>query len=100
MEAILENKKQSYTFDHKLKEDEIHELVENYDYDPENYSDDGGKIWDEFGNPTESTICAMYEDKHDLCYGPFTPDEFDEWLDEIREEADAEMSDEIYKLKY
>ena len=90
MEAILDNKKQSYTFDHKLKEDEIHELVENYDYDPENYPDDGGKIWDEFGKPTESTICAMYEDKHDIGEGPMTLDEFHAWLHEVLFEDDDE----------
>ena len=85
---------QSYIFDRKLSEEEIKELVRNYEYDPDNCPDDGGAIWDKFGNPTEATICAMYEDEHDIGYGPFTPEEFDDWLDEVRAEADAEIEAE------
>ena len=34
MEAVIERKKQSFLFDHKLTDEEIEELIENYDYDP------------------------------------------------------------------
>ena len=57
MEALLTRPKQSYKFDRKLTEEEIEELVENYDYDPAVY-DDGdfgdGILFDEYGNPTEA----------------------------------------------
>ena len=82
MEAVLERPKQKYKFNRKLTDDEIHELVENYDYDPDHYPDDGGRIWDEFGNPTEATIYAMYEDKHNISEGTMTLDEFHLWLHE------------------
>ena len=100
MGAVTEKKKVWVKPDRKMT---MAELWERFEYDPDYVDDDPAyeaAIYDRYGNPTYGTLCAMYEDKHDLCYGPFTPDEFDEWLDEIREEADAEMSDEIYKLKY
>ena len=89
MEAVLERPKQKYKFNRKLTDDEIHELVENYDYDPDHYPDDGGRIWDEFGNPTEATIYAKYEIEHGLAER-MTLDEFFDELDEIRAEADDE----------
>ena len=66
--------KQSYVFDHKLTDEEIHELVENYDYDPKyldpDYDDDDydepEPIWDKYGNPTESSIRALYEIRHGI----------------------------------
>ena len=94
MEAVLTRPKQSYKFDHKLTDEEVEELIENYDYDPNNYPDDSGRIWDEFGNPTEATIYAMYEDRHDISEGSMTVEEFSDWLDEICAEADAEMANE------
>lgn len=87
-------KKQSYVFDRKLTDSEIDELVSNYDYDPENYPDDGGMIWDEYGNPTEATIYTLYEKRHGISCGPFTPEEFGDWLDEVCAEAEAEMEAE------
>ncbi|MBQ3403734.1 MAG: hypothetical protein IJG65_10260 [Synergistaceae bacterium] len=91
MEAA--RKKQSYVFDHKLTDAEIEELIENYDYDPKYLDpdyDDGGTelepVWDRFGNPTEATIRALYEDRNDIGTGPMSMDEFDAWLDELREE--------------
>lgn len=82
MASATAKTKQSYVFDHKLTDEEIHELIENYDYDPDNYPDDGGRIWDEYGNPTEATIYARYEDEHDIEEGPMTLDEFHVWLHE------------------
>ncbi|MBR1657814.1 MAG: hypothetical protein IJ697_05030 [Synergistaceae bacterium] len=89
MEAVLERPKQKYKFDRKLGDEEIEELVENYDYTPE-YEDDDGEIWDRFGNPTEATIRARYEAVHGIGEGPMTLDEFDDLLDEWRREADDE----------
>ncbi len=99
MNATLEKKKQSYVFDHKLTDEEIEELIENYDYDPKYLDpdyDDGGTeleaVWDKYGNPTEATIRAMYEDRHDIGSEPMTLDElFAEW-DEIRAEIDNERN--------
>ena len=94
MEAMLEKKKQSYVFDHKLTDEEIESLIENYDYDPKYLDpdyDDGGTelepVWDKYGNPTEATIRAMYEDRHDIGSEPMTLDElFAEWT-QIYEET-------------
>ncbi len=38
MEAVTERKRQSYKFDRKLTDEEISQLIENYDYDPK-YAD-------------------------------------------------------------
>ena len=93
MEAVTERKRQSCKFDRKLTDEEISQLIENYDYDPKyadpDYFDENEPdepIWDEFGNPTEATIRAKYEALHDIGEGPMTLDEFDGWLDELREE--------------
>lgn len=93
METVTERKKQSYKFDRKLTDEEIAQLIENYDYDPKyadpDYFDENEPdepIWDEFGNPTEATIRAKYEALHDIGEGSMTLDEFDSWLDELREE--------------
>ena len=93
MEAALEKKKQSYIFDRKLTDEEIEELIENYDYDPKYLDpdyDDGGDelepVWDKYGNPTEATIRAMYEDRHDIGSEPMTLDElFAEWKQNYEE---------------
>lgn len=73
MEALSERKKQSYKFDRKLTDEEIEELIENYDYDPKyadpDYDDEYEElepIYDKFGNPTESTIRAMYESRNGI----------------------------------
>ena len=92
MEAVSERKKQNYKFDRKLTDEEIEELIENYDYDLE-CEDDGGAIWDKFGNPTEASIRTMYEGRHNIGIGPMTLDEFDSLLDEWRREADDEEAD-------
>ena len=98
MEAVIERKKQSFLFDHKLTDEEIEELIENYDYDSKyldpDYDDDGESepIYDRFGNPTESTIRALYESRHNIVSEPMTLDElFAEW-DEILQETEHEES--------
>ena len=94
MEAATTKPKQSYVFDHKLSDEEVHELVENYDYTPD--FEDDGVLWDRFGNPTESMIRWTYERNHGLLEyeGPFTMDEFSDWLEEVCAEADAEMAED------
>lgn len=95
MEAITQRPKQSYKFDRKLTDEEIERLIEDYEYTPE-YEDDGGAIWDKYGNPTEATIRAMYEGRHDIGTDPMTFDEFSSLLDEWREEANDEEADIPY----
>ena len=51
-------------FDRKLTDEEVHELVENYEYTPD--FEDDGVLWDKFGNPTESMIRWKYEENHGL----------------------------------
>ena len=90
MEATMTKPKQSYVFDHKLTDEEIRALIDNYDYDPCGvYEDDNGAIWDEFGNPTEATIRAKYETEHGLAER-MTLDEFFAELDDLRAELDNE----------
>ena len=94
MGATVEKKKQSYVFDRKLTDEEIDELIENYEYDPKyldpNYDgEDDGPLFDKFGNPTETWIRMKYEDIHNLpVYSePMTLDElFAEWA-QIYEET-------------
>ena len=93
MEAVLTRPKQSYKFDHKLTDEEVEELIENYDYDPVYDQDEDREpepMFDKFGNPTRDTIASMYEMRHGLGHGPFTLDglfaEFQTW----QEEADIE----------
>lgn len=82
--------RQSYVFDHKLTDEEIHELVENYEYYPD-YEDDG-ILWDRFGNPTESMIRWKYELNHGLDepLGPMTIEEFFDEVEKWRMEVDEE----------
>lgn len=94
MENVTEKKKQSYVFDRKLTDEEIEELIENYDYDPKYLDpdyDDGGTelepVWDKFGNPTEATIRALYEDRHDIG-DTMTWEEFCDELQELYEETE------------
>ena len=92
MEAVITKPKQSYAFDHKLTDEEIEELIENYDYTPD--FEDDGVLYDMYDNPTESMIRWEYENRHGLAEygGPYTLEEFDDILDEWRKEADDEDS--------
>ena len=94
MEATTTKPKQSYVFDRKLTDEEVRELIDNYDYTPD--FEDNGVLWDRFGNPTESMIRYTYERDHGLLEyeGPFTMDEFSDWLEEVCAEADAEMAED------
>ena len=96
MEEVMTRPKQSYVFDRKLTDEEIEELIENYDYDPKyldpDYDDGGTELepaYDRFGNPTEALIRLMYENRHGLAQysEPMTLDElFAEWA-QIYEET-------------
>ena len=99
MDNVTEKKKQSYVFDRKLTDEEIEQLIENYDYDPKYLDpdyDDGGSelepVWDKFGNPTEATIRALYEDRHDIGTGPMTLDELAADWEQMLAEVDYEES--------
>ena len=93
MEAVLTSPKEKYHFTRKMTDEEIRELIDNYDYTEED-EDDNGAIWDKFGNPSESTIRAKYEVEHGLT-DKMTLEEFFAELDELRAEAYAE--DEEYR---
>ena len=90
MEAAMTKPKQSYVFDRKLTDEEIRELIDNFDYDAwleDYYNDDDDAtepepVWDRFGNPTRDTIAAKYEAEHGLCEA-MTFEEFCEELDEV-----------------
>ena len=98
MEATLTKKKQSYVFDRKLTDEEVRDLIDNFDYEAyeeETSSDDylpTPAVWDRFGNPTRDTIAARYEVEHGLLEGPMTIEEFFAELDVLREEADNETN--------
>ena len=74
------------------------ELWERFEYYPDYEDDDPAyerAVWDRYGNPTYATLCARYEREHGLTEGGFTTmEEFRNFLDEVREEADAEMERE------
>ena len=72
MEAVLERPRTKWTAPtRKLTEEEIEEILANWDYDPSYYDDDDSDevapIWDKYGNPTRETLDAMYESRHGLC---------------------------------
>ena len=70
----------------KLTDEEIEELIETYDYDPEYEEDENREpepIYDEFGNPTRDTIAALYENRHGLTT-PTTLDELFAWVDSLK----------------
>ena len=65
MDNVTEKKKQSYVFDRKLTDEEIEQLIENYDYDPKYLDpdyDDGGTelepVWDKFLQRLQSGHCT------------------------------------------
>ncbi len=91
MSEVLTRPKQSYVFDHKLTPEEIQELVDNYDYDPDVYDNEydlgDGILFDKYGNPTEDTIRSHYEAEHGYTEGPLTFEEFTAELDALRAEA-------------
>ena len=72
------------------------ELWARFTYDPDYETGDlayDRAFYDRYGNPTYGTLCVWYERDHNISEGPMTMDEFDDWLDEIRAEVDAEIED-------
>ena len=59
------------------------ELWARFEYDPDYVDEDPAyerAFYDRYGNPTYGTLCAMYEDEHDIYDGPMTLEElFSEW---------------------
>ncbi|MBQ9389685.1 MAG: hypothetical protein IJU07_05875 [Synergistaceae bacterium] len=92
MEALLERPTKTTKWvkpTRKLTEDEIEDLIENYDYDPSIYDNDEyddttelDPIYDVYGNPTEATIRAMYESRHGIGEET-TLDELLAWVDNL-----------------
>lgn len=88
MEAVLERPKHVWVKPtRKLTEEEIRDLIDNYDYDPSVYDDDDDSteldpVYDKYGNPTESTIRAIYEGEHGITT-PTTLEELLAWVDSL-----------------
>ena len=73
------------------------ELWARFTYDPDYEDEDPAyerAIYDRYGNPTYGTLCALYEDEHDIGEGPMTMEEFGKWMTEVLAEADAEMAED------
>ena len=73
METVLERTHKKWVAPtRKLTAEEVEELIENYDYDPnwdDGIDDDDYEIeplYDKYGNPSESMIRSFYEDRHNL----------------------------------
>lgn len=77
----------------KLTEEEIQELIDNFDYDAylKDFDEDADPepMFDKYGNPSRDTLAGMYEDKHDL-REKLTLEELFEQFDEWRAEVDEE----------
>lgn len=93
--------------DHKLSPEEIEDILEHWDYDPEygeeieECNENGVPLLDdEFGNPSYGSFEAMYEGRHGLTEGPMTMEEFGDWIQEVLAEADAEMEAEKNNAEY
>ncbi|MBQ7219496.1 MAG: hypothetical protein IJS28_00795 [Synergistaceae bacterium] len=88
MPAVLEKPKTSWVKPtRKLTPEEIEQLIENYDYDPSVYDDDDDSteldpVYDIYGNPTESTIRALYEGRNGIGEET-TLDELLAWVDSL-----------------
>ncbi len=94
MEATAERKK---VWERPTCKMTMDELWERFTYDPDYETGDlayDRAFYDRYGNPTYGTLCAWYEKEHGIIEGPFTPEEFSAWLDEVCAEADAEIEDE------
>ena len=86
MEAVLERSK-SCLFDHKLSDEELAEVLANWDYDPSYYDDEDdcdvpAPVRDRFGNPTRETLDAMYETEHGLTE-PTAVEDLLSWVDSL-----------------
>ncbi len=71
----------------KLTDEEIQELVENFDYDAylEDFDEDADPepVYDRYGNPTRDTLASLYEDLHGLTT-PVNLEELIAWADNLK----------------
>ena len=77
------------------------ELWARFEYDPDYVDEDPAyerAFYDRYGNPTYGTLCAMYEDEHDIGGGPMTFDEFLVELNQWRAEVKEELENEKYAM--
>ena len=88
--------------DHKMTMDE---LWERFEYDPDYEDEDPAyerAFFDRYGNPTYGTLCAMYEDEHNIGTGPMTLEElaadWEAMLEETEPEAEYEESRKAQKV--
>ncbi|MBQ9433770.1 MAG: hypothetical protein IJU26_06090 [Synergistaceae bacterium] len=49
-------------------------------------------FYDRYGNPTYGTLCALYEDEHDIGEGPMAIEELCKEINIWREDVDNEDS--------
>lgn len=90
MEAVSEKKKVWVKPDRKMT---MGELWERFEYDPDYVDDDPAyeaAIYDRYGNPTYGTLCAMYEDEHDIGETLTVDELFSEWTEIWNEENPEE----------
>ena len=84
-------------FTRKLTDDELGEIIDNWEYDPNRYDNDvedyePHPFYDEYGNPSVEHLDAIYEGQHGIGSEPMTLEElFAEWrqlYEETREERE------------
>ncbi|MBR0167763.1 MAG: hypothetical protein IJQ08_03750 [Synergistaceae bacterium] len=79
MGAVTEKKKVWVKPDRKMT---MEELWERFEYDPDYVDDDPAyeaAIYDRYGNPTYGTLCALYEEEHDIGETLTVDELFEEW---------------------
>ena len=96
MDAVKERKVMKWAEpDHKLTDEEIHVMLETFDYDTwlAEFDEDGESmpVYDMFGNPTRDTFAAMYEDEHGLGEAMTLDELFADW-DMLRAEVEDERN--------
>ena len=82
----------------KLTDEEIQELVENFDYDTylADFDEDADPepSYDIYGNPSRDTLAWLYEREHNISY-PFSWDELDEILEETETCGSLDSADSL-----
>ena len=75
------------------------ELWARFEYDPDYVDEDPAyerAFYDRYGNPTYGTLCAMYEDEHDIGETFTTLEDLFADFEKTRQEAEAELENEKY----
>lgn len=82
MEARLERPGTKKAWVNPTRKMTMEELWAQFEYDPE-YEEEvlsyDGAIYDRYGNPTYGTLCAMYEEEHDIGETMTLDELFAEW---------------------